>query len=53
MAKLEKKSKKVGSLAAQQLKNSKNPKAVNSVDASALSQMPDKGKDSAKKKNKK
>lgn len=53
MAKIEKTSKKVGSRAAQQLKDAKTAKAVKSVDASALTQMPDKGKEPAKKKNKK
>ncbi len=53
MGKVEKTSKKVGSRASQQLKDAKAQKTVKSVDASAIAQTPDKGKDSAKKKNKK
>ncbi len=50
MAKVEKTSKKVGSRAAQQLKSAKAAKNAKPADTSTLSQMPDKGKESAKKK---
>ncbi len=53
MGKLEKTSKKVGTSAARQLKNAKNPKEVKSAETSTLTPMPGKEKATSKKKNKK
>lgn len=53
MGKLEKTSKKVGTSAARQLKNAKNPKEVKSAEMSTLTPMPGKEKATSKKKNKK